>query len=331
MSNIITMLINGVRNGTISTFQLIILLLTIIVVSIVLYKNTPVFKAIYNFLANLLPLIKRKYVIVVNFSKQSGNIDKVIEKYLELGCKTYRLNACKRFDTSGNISKEKLEKIIRNQQKTISQAKGRLKTPSSFIYIGFPHVPLGFLDGLLFNDTDMPILYEHQHEDCEHRKKGFFELEKIYNTNLQLVNDIDKISFFGEEIALKIEQSFNIDDKDINKIFNDIQIIKFGLENITRSGISNYSQIDLYKKEFDKLLATLKNKGVKKIHLFATTPVSLSFSLGNIIKHYHPEIIVYNYNRGEFDWAVNLKYQEVIMCDDIEHNTKINQQQNTAV
>lgn len=317
MIKIMTMLVQGVINGTIGTFDLILFLLIILILSIILYKNTKTFKTIYNFIANLLPFIKREYVVVANFSKQAATINKVVEKYIELGCKTYILGTYKKFQNSGSITKTKLEGIIKKQQKAIRQAKSRLCTPSSFIYMGFTHIPLGFLDGINFNDTDMPILYEHQHEDCEQRKKGFFELEKIYNTNIQLINNVNEFQLLNEEIALKIEQSFKINDKDILKVLNDIQIIKFGVENTMRSGISNYSQIDIYKKEFNKLLTLLSEKGVKKIHLFATTPAALSFSLGNVIKHYHPEIIVYNYNRGEFDWGINLKTQEVVMCNEI--------------
>lgn len=318
MIKIITMLVEGISKGTIGTVDLVLFLLIIITLSVLLYKNTKTFKAIYNFIANLLPFIKREHVVVANFSKQPGTINKVIENYIELGCKTYLLNTYKKFKENGSISKTVLEEIIQKQQKTIRKAKSRLNTPNSFIYIGFPHIPLGFLDGINFNDTDMPILYEHQHEDCEQRKKGLFELNQIYNTNLKLVDNVHEIPTFDEEIAIKIEQSFKISDNDILEILKNIQVIKFGVEDTARSGISNYSQIDIYKKEFNKFLTLLSEKGVKKIHLFATSPATLSFSLGSVIKHYHPEIIVYNYNRTKFDWGINLKNQEVVMCSSFD-------------
>jgi hypothetical protein len=121
------------------------------------------------------------------------------------------------------------------------------------------------------------------------------------------------ISEFDNEIALKIEQSFPINNNGIRKTVHVDQIVFFGIKNPKQWGITNYAEIDLYQKAFKLLLNDLKNKGVKKIHLFATTPVSLSFSLGRVINHYHPEIIVYNYNNGRFDWGINLSRMEVVM------------------
>ena len=42
-----------------------------------------------------------------------------------------------------------------------------------------------------------------------------------------------------------------------------------------------------------------------------TTPVSLTFSLGKVIEHYHPNIITYNYNNNEYDWCIDIKNRKV--------------------
>lgn len=142
--------------------------------------------------------------------------------------------------------------------------------------------------------------------------KGFFELKHIYNSTLNLKCDIDKFTKLDNEVALKIEQSFHINNDDINKVVKVGNILTFGNHDIGRWRITNYAQIEIYKREYLNILEKLKNKGVARIHLFASTPVSLSFSLGSVIEHYHPEVIVYNYNNGTFDWGINLRTQKVV-------------------
>ncbi|WP_408033836.1 hypothetical protein [Terrilactibacillus tamarindi] len=53
--------------------------------------------------------------------------------------------------------------------------------------------------------------------------------------------------------------------------------------------------------------------GRKKIHLFATTPVSLSFSLGRVINHYHPEMVSIIITIIVFDWGIDPNSLEVVM------------------
>jgi len=295
----------------------IILLFILGFIAIITYKTNKTVQRIFNTLTNYIPFIKKEYVMIANFSKKDGNIVEIVNKYLEAGCKVYKLNTNKEFTDEGTINKQNLEKIIQKQQKIIEKAKRQMKNKNSFIYIGFPHVPLGFLDGVSFTDVDDPILYEYQGMDSECLGKGFFELKRIYNTSLTLVNNISQYESLDNEMALKIEQSFKISDNDIKKVVNVSQIISFGLENPQRWGITNYAQIDIYQKEFEKVVTELKNKGVNKIHLFAATPVSLSFSLGRVIKHYHPEVIVYNYNNGVFDWGINLRNRKVIFVNEM--------------
>lgn len=192
------------------------------------------------------------------------------------------------------------------QQDAIKKAKKRMKNGNSLIDIGFPHVPLGFLDGVNFSDIDDLILYEYQGMGSECLGKGFFELKRIYNTEIGLGQKFNKNSSVGKEVALKIEQSFNISDDQINKVINVSSILSLSPKEVGRWKITNYAQIDKYQREFEKILTRMKAEGVEKIHLFATTPVPLSFSLGRVINHYHPEILVYNYNNGIFDWGINL-------------------------
>lgn len=287
---------------------LVILIIILFIISILSYKNNRLLQR----LVNKIPFIRKEYVLVANFSKKEGKIDEIIKDYMEYGCKVFKLYTFRDFDKDGTITKEKLENIVKRQQKTIQKAKRIMKNGNSLIYIGFPHVPLGFLDGVNFSDIDDPILYEYQGMDSECLGKGFFELKRIYNTEIEIEQTLNNYDSLDKEVVLKIEQSFKINDDDIKKVVNVSSIVSLSSSKIGRWKITNYAQIDKYQREFEKMLTEMKAKGVEKIHLFATTPVSLSFSLGRVINHYHPEIIVYNYNNGIFDWGINLQNHEII-------------------
>lgn len=287
---------------------LVILIIILFIISILSYKNNRLLQR----LVNKIPFIRKEYVLVANFSKKEGKIDEIIKDYMEYGCKVFKLYTFRDFDKDGTITKEKLENIVKRQQKTIQKAKRIMKNGNSLIYIGFPHVPLGFLDGVNFSDIDDPILYEYQGMDSECLGKGFFELKHIYNTEIEIEQTLNNYDSLDKEVVLKIEQSFKINDDDIKKVVNVSSIVSLSSSKIGRWKITNYAQMDKYQREFEKMLTEMKAKGVEKIHLFATTPVSLSFSLGRVINHYHPEIIVYNYNNGTFDWGINLQNREII-------------------
>ncbi|MEH7322039.1 SAVED domain-containing protein [Cytobacillus firmus] len=294
-------------------FTAIITLLILVFSSILLYKKFGLLQIVYNWIINnILRFMKREYVMLTTFSKKEANYSKIKEKYQEQGCLFLTLNVIKLFEVDGSIKKENLLKILKKQRKRMKVAIKRGNNSNSLIYLGFPHVPLAFLDGYHFKDTDNPILFEYQGEDAETLGKGFYELNKKYNTDMKIVSNYNEQNSYGNEVAIKIEQSFPILDEGITSVSNLSQVISIGIENPDRWKINNYAQIDLYQKFFLDILSKLKAEGVSKIHLFATTPVSLSFSLGRVINHYHPEIIVYNYNNNAYDWAINLRTEEII-------------------
>ncbi|MBK0295392.1 SAVED domain-containing protein [Bacillus sp. S34] len=290
----------------------IITLLILVFSSIILYKKWGWLQIAYNWVINyVLIFMKRDFIMLATFSKTEANFSNVKKDYQEQGCLFITHNFLKKFNTDGSINNADLQKILNKQKSKMKTAIKRSRNSNSLIYLGFPHVPLAFLDGYHFKSTDDVILYEYQGEDSECLGKGFYELKRKYNTDMKVVSNYNSQTQYSNEIALKIEQSFLIRDDEIKNVSGVSEVISLGLESPERWNITNYAQIDLYQKKFLELLLELKENGVNKIHLFATTPVSLSFSLGRRIEHYHPQIIVYNYNNNVYDWAINLRTEEI--------------------
>ncbi len=308
--NSVTELFNLIQSDPLTA---IIMLLILVFSSIILYKKWSWLQIAYNWVVNhLLRFMKRDFILLAVFTKKEANFTSVKREYQEQGCLYITLNFLKKFNIDGSINIADLQKILKKQKIRMKTAIKRSKNSNSLIYLGFPHVPLAFLDGYHFKSTDDPILYEYQGEDTECLGKGFYELKRKYNTDMKIVSNYSEQTKYDNEVALKIEQSFSIMDDKIKDVSGVSQVISLGIEKPNRWNITNYAQIDLYQRNFLELLQRLNEIGVNKIHLFATTPVSLSFSLGRIVEHYHPEIIVYNYNNNAYDWALNLRTEEIL-------------------
>ncbi|WP_300351568.1 SAVED domain-containing protein [Clostridium sp.] len=248
---------------------------------------------------------------MATFSKHQAVFKNVLDEYSLVGYKKYELNYIKEFKKESEIDEVTLQKIIDNQNKVMNKIKKGIKNNDSLIYLGFPHVPIAFLDGKNFSETDNAILYEYKGSLTNSSDKKFFELKKIYNSEIKFTSNYKEINVVEDEVILKIEQSFLINDIEIRDILGDLPIIYLRNNEIERWTIESYSDVDIIVKEFYEILKFCNNEGIKKIHLFLTTPVSLTFSLGRIIEHYHPNIIVYNYNNNKFDWCVDCSKSKV--------------------
>ncbi len=96
-------------------------------------------------------------------------------------------------------------------------------------------------------------------------QKKFIELDKKYNMPIKIISTPLIDSNLSEEIILKIENSFAIKDNEINKISENTKILKFSNKNIKPQNISNYAEIDSFKKQLSIYLQGIAdNKKVKK-------------------------------------------------------------------
>lgn len=300
----------------------ILLLLIILVSNLSIYKKSKLYKRLVNFSCNLLCL-KRKYVIFTPFNVKVASIDNIKNEYAELGYKNFKVkkvNRCRNLNDM-NLYSEKIKTIkqlVNDHVKIINKAKLRKKAGGKFIYSGFPHIPLSLLDGYLYSNTDNEFILYHYNDGCiTSQNRGFFELCQVYNDPLKMNNNLSTYNSFEKEVALKVEITFPISDKKINGVVGNKQIVTISSDKIDRNVIYNYSQVDSVKRIFKDILTSLDSMGVEKIHLFITASAVLTFSLGTIIEHFHPEIIIYNYNVNCFDWAINLKDKEPIALNGV--------------
>lgn len=297
---------------------IIVFILILAILICIIYKKNKVVQMIMNFIENLLfPYIKKERIILAVFTKHKAVTKSVTEKYSLIGYKKMYIDHYKKF-CDNNMTQKKLQSIVDKQYKNMHKIKAGMKNNNSLVYLGFPHIPFALLDGVNFSGTDNVILYEYKGDSSN---KDFFELENEYNSDIEILNNYENYTLESDEIILKIEQSFDINDEKIKEIVGDIDLIYLKNKDVKRWGISSYAEVDKFSKEFSKVLQWASNNNIKKIHLFMTTPVSLTFSLGKVIEHYHPEIIIYNYNNNKYDWCIDIKKRKVNIIS--ERNTEI--------
>lgn len=302
----------SVLNNPGSAVILLLILLVVLIIICIVYRKSKIVQKLINTIENILfPIIKKEKVIMVAFTKHIANTKEIKDKYSLVGYKKIGINYCNKFNKPGFVNEKNVQKIIDKQCKNMIKIKKGIKSNDSLIYLGFPHIPIAVMDGVNFSSTDNTILYEYKGALTNSSEKGFFELEKKYNSEIKILSNYEGYQLNGDEIILEIEQSFPINDDEIKNVVGNIDVIYLKNSTISRWGITTYADIDIFVKEFYKVLQWAKNNRVKRIHLVATTPVSLTFSLGKVIEHYHPEIIVYNYNNSEYDWCVNVKTHKV--------------------
>lgn len=294
-----------------------IILLSILVALIalgIIYRHSKVTRKVINIFENIFfPYIKKDRIILEVFTKKDANSKGVEDKYSIGGFKKISINKKEDFDNTNWINENNLQKFINKQEKAMRKARKGSKKNDSLAYLGFPHVPIGFMDGYNFSDTDNVVLYEYDGAIGNNPDKEFFELKKLYNSDLQLVSNYKNYELKGDEIILKIEQSFDIKDNEIKSVVGDLDVINLSNKDRKRWGIKSYSDVDKFAKEFERILSWAKDNDVKKIHLVMTTPVSLTFTLGQVISHYSPEIVIYNYNNNKYDWCIDVKQRRVKM------------------
>lgn len=312
-SEILQQIIDLIKESYLNGIILLLILVALIVLGII-YRHSENAQKFINVFENcFFPWIKKDRIILEVFTKKVANSKGVEDKYSIGGFKKITVNRKNDFDSITWLNENNIQKFIDKQEKIMRKVEKGRKQKDSLVYLGFPHVPIGLIDGYNFSDTDNVILYEYDGATGNNPDKEFFELKKLYNSDLQLVSNYKNYELKGDEIILKIEQSFDIKDNEIKSVVGDLDVINLSNKDRKRWGIKSYSDVDKFAKEFERILSWAKDNNVKKIHLVMTTPVSLTFTLGQVISHYSPEIVIYNYNNNKYDWCVDVKQRRVKM------------------
>ena len=174
------------------------------------------------------------------------------------------------------------------------------------VFGGIAPVPFLFLTGVMLdNEQSLKAILDWDRDQLKWRElDGVDDLYRFAPSNVQ------ELPEKTEEVILAVSASFKVDIDGAKKAVGDLPIIELDLRK--RSTISHWSeskQIALAAVLRDTV-QILKDKGVKKIHLFLAAPASLSFRFGTQYdKRLSPPTIIYQYepkHEPPFPWGISL-------------------------
>lgn len=254
-----------------------------------------------------------KNILMINNSKDMLNFNlEIIETEKKQYYRFYSMSELEKekiFEVSNTKvlklkSRSQLEEFIKVYIKKIQE---KFSKAEEIIYTGIPLVPLAFLDGYNTKKINKrEYIINFRNEGLKKAEYGKFKEEKL---NISSLKELDE----KEEVAIIFFYSFQIENSTIKNIYKNIPILYFNVENPKIDGITHYSQIEYISNNFLNYIRKLKNKGIKKIHLFCAIPVPLAFEVGRSLETHDPRIIVYNYNSDNYyDWGIDLKTNKII-------------------
>lgn len=190
----------------------------------------------------------------------------------------------------------------------------------TIVYGGLTSVPYTFLTGVLLDDESSIVTY-----DWDRSQETWREVEGPDDGAQVRVDGIEVIRD-APEVVLATAFSYPIQNDDLATTF-DLPRVKLTLEDVSSDGHWSQQKQNRLAQEFLKVVKDLAGKGVKRLHLVLAAPNSVVFTLGRRYdKRNLPEIIVYQYQRGEhiaYPWGVSmpvagLEDAKVVYCSELD-------------
>ncbi|MDA4848600.1 SAVED domain-containing protein [Hoeflea poritis] len=174
------------------------------------------------------------------------------------------------------------------------------------VFGGLAPVPFLFLTGVMLdNEQGLEAILDWDRDLLKWRElDGVDDLYRFVPSNVQELPDKT------DEVILAVSASFKVDIEGALQAAGDLPLVELDLENrSTTSHWSESKQIAL-AASLRNTVQILKDKGVKKIHLFLAAPASLSFRFGTQFdKRLSPPTIIYQYepdHKPPFPWGISL-------------------------
>jgi len=112
----------------------------------------------------------------------------------------------------------------------------------------------------------------------------------------------------GGEIALIVSMSGEVDRIAVEAVVPGMQVVRFGVPAPTPHLVEDAEDVLHFRTQFTALMAEIRNKGYKRIHVFPAMPLSHSVEFGRqLLPKVDPEIEVWDFNDGAFNRMLTLQ------------------------
>lgn len=196
-----------------------------------------------------------------------------------------------------------LQEITSMHRSVLQNKKDGDRADLKLIYGGLTSVPYTFLTGVLLDDEGSIITY-----DWDRAQEAWRKIEGPDDGTRFHVDGVEAIGG-APEVVLATEFSYPIQDDDLATTFN-FPRIRLTLDGMSSDGHWSQQKQNRLAQEFLEVVKNLAGKGVKRLHLVLAAPNSVVFTFGRRYdKRNLPEVIVYQYQRGEpiaYPWGVSM-------------------------
>lgn len=202
--------------------------------------------------------------------------------------------------------------IVKKQDEYLDNFIKTINNTDSYGYAGISHTPLILRAGYRFGDGAEYVLF--------HKKRNSEHYEILNNDNDYPRIKVEKrdLKKNADELIVAISTTFQIKDDELN-VLNTKQksIIKFSTDEKGYDVILSKNQVENYINTImSEVRQIVKEKNIKKVHLFISSSVAFTFALGRSLSYQHDsEIIVYHWERGTYPWGISVfnKYSDCMV------------------
>lgn len=196
-----------------------------------------------------------------------------------------------------------LDEIASMHRSVLQNKKDGDRADLTTIYGGLTPVPYTFLTGVLLDDEGSIVTY-----DWDRAQEAWRKVEGPDDGAQFHVDGVEAIGS-APEVVLATAFSYPIQDEDLATTF-DLPKVRLTLNGMSSDGHWSQQKQNRLAQEFLEVAKNLAGKGVKRLHLVLAAPNSVVFTFGRRYdKRNLPEIVVYQYQRGEpiaYPWGVSM-------------------------
>lgn len=176
-------------------------------------------------------------------------------------------------------------------------------------YYGIAHVPLAIHMGHLLG-TRMSAHYAERERDGA----GWWWVTESGDAPPRLIEERPDLPADASDVAIAVAVSYPITRDQIVSSVGEMPILWLRVEQPALDLVRSKPMIEAYSRQFrDTLEHVARIHAVRRVHLFAATPMSLSFAIGRQIRGtVHPDVFAYNFRRG----AARAYPWRLLMTDD---------------
>jgi hypothetical protein len=183
----------------------------------------------------------------------------------------YRSRAAREGDTDYWIE---LSKQLRDDYERQMHLAGREGHPAHLSIFAFGPIPLNMQLGALVGNKVEASTYQWDRvaENWKYRLERQYERQTMSHT---VVPSSD-----GRDLALAVSLSGEIDRNAIEATVPGLPFVRFGVPGPTPELVENADDIRHFRSKFTALMADIRNKGYRRVHVFPALPLALAVEFG---------------------------------------------------